>query len=545
MRSDVLNLILGWTLLALILPLILCGVITAFLDGWVLAVKAFLPAIVVSAGLGACMLGFFTRTDSASRLRDLEAFVGVGLVWPLTVFIGSLPYWFGGVFVGPLTPDAASIDIARGFVNSWFESMSGFTTSGATVISHNMSPNCIPGVTEDCINAQPRGLLLWRSLTQWLGGMGVVMLGMLVLSRIIGGGMALARAELTGPSLSRLRPKLRQTAIALWGLYLVLTLIEMFALKFIGGMTFFDSINHAFTTMPSGGFSTRDASIAFYDSEVIEIIIIVFMFLAGVNFTLMWLVGAGNWRSALKDEEFRTYLFYIFSAVSIIVLSLVLVGVSAGQATIDTLFHVLSIGTSTGYASADYGAWPGVARIILFLLMIVGACAGSTSGGLKLMRIRIGVKVAFRELARIAQPRKIHMIRMNKEVVEDKQVSLVVGMLFIWVLLFGFSCIVLALMMPDASFETIFSVAASGLGNTGPALGDYGPTSTWAGMNSGSLVFTSILMWFGRLELLTAIIVLHPHSWRKEEKADGERQGMAMVKRILDREDSEDQNNVI
>lgn len=545
MRSDVLNLILGWTLLALILPLTLCGAITAFLDGWVLAVKAFLPAIVVSAGLGACMLGFFTRTDSASRLRDLEAFVGVGLVWPLTVFIGSLPYWFGGVFVGPLTPDAASIDIARGFVNSWFESMSGFTTSGATVIAHNMSPNCIPGVTEDCINAQPRGLLLWRSLTQWLGGMGVVMLGMLVLSRIIGGGMALARAELTGPSLSRLRPKLRQTAMALWGLYLVLTLIEMFALKFIGGMTFFDAINHAFTTMPSGGFSTRDASIAFYDSEVIEIIIIVFMFLAGVNFTLMWLVGAGNWRSALKDEEFRTYLLYIFSAVSIIVLSLILVGISAGQATIDTLFHVLSIGTSTGYASADYGAWPGVARIILFLLMIVGACAGSTSGGLKLMRIRIGVKVAFRELARIAQPRKIHMIRMNKEVVEDKQVSLVVGMLFIWVLLFGFSCIVLALMMPDASFETIFSVAASGLGNTGPALGDYGPTSTWAGMNSGSLVFTSILMWFGRLELLTAIIVLHPHSWRKEEKADGERQGMAMVKRILDREDSEDQNNVI
>ena len=177
--------------------------------------------------------------------------------------------------------------------------------------------------------------------------------------------------------------------------------------------------------------------------------------------------------------------------------------------------------------------------------MIVGACAGSTSGGLKLMRIRIGLKVAFRELARIAQPRKIHMIRMNKEVVEQKQVSLVVGMLFIWVILFGFSCIILALMMPDASFETIFSVAASGLGNTGPALGAYGPTETWASMNSGSLIFTSILMWFGRLELLTAIIVLHPHSWRREEKSDGERQGMAMVKRILDREGDEDQNKVI
>lgn len=539
MRSDVLNLILGWTLVALLVPLGVCGMITVALDGWVLAAQAFLPAMIISGGLGAVMLGLFTRTDSAQRLRDLEAFVGVGLVWPITVFIGSLPYWFGGVFVGPFVDDAQLVDIMRGFVNSWFESMSGFTTSGATVLSHSMSPNCIPGTTPDCINAQPRGLLLWRSLTQWLGGMGVVMLGMLVLSRIIGGGMALARAELTGPSLSRLRPKLRQTAMALWGLYLLLTVVEMLALKFIGGMSVFDSVNHAFTTMPSGGFSTRDASIAYYDSAVIEVIIIVFMFLAGVNFTLMWLMGTGDFKAAIKDEEFRTYLLYIATAVFIIALSLVLIGVSLGHALLDTMFHVLSIGTSTGYASADYAAWPGVARIVLLLLMIVGACAGSTSGGLKLMRIRIGLKVAFRELARIAQPRKIHMIRMNDEVVEDKQVSLVVGMLFIWVILFGFSCIMLALMMPDASFETIFSVAASGLGNTGPALGAYGPTETWASMNSDSLLFTSLLMWFGRLELLTAIIVLHPHSWRREEKSDGERQGMAMVKRMLDREGSE------
>ncbi len=538
MRSDVLNLILGWTLMALLVPLAVCAVITLWLDGWQLAAQAFLPAMFISGGLGAAMLGLFTRTDSAQRLRDLEAFVGVGLVWPLTVFIGALPYWFGGVFIGPFVEDALLVDILRGFVNSWFESMSGFTTSGATVLSHNMSPNCIPGTTPDCINAQPRGLLLWRSLTQWLGGMGVVMLGMLVLSRIIGGGMALARAELTGPSLSRLRPKLRQTAMALWGLYLVLTLIEMLALKFIGGMTVFDAVNHAFTTMPSGGFSTRDASIAYYDSATVELIIIVFMFLAGVNFTLMWLMGSGDFRSAWQDEEFRTYLFYIFGAVAIITLSLVLVGMAMGEALLDTLFHVLSIGTSTGYASADYAQWPGVARIILFLLMIVGACAGSTSGGLKLMRIRIGLKVAFRELGRIAQPRKIHMIRMNNEVVEQKQVSLVVGMLFIWVILFGFSCIVLAMMMPDASFETIFSVAASGLGNTGPALGAYGPTETWASMNSGSLLFTSILMWFGRLELLTAIIVLHPHSWRREEKSDGERQGMSMVKRILEKDEN-------
>lgn len=536
MRWDVLYLIWGWTLLALTMPLLLLLALTFFLDDATTAIQAFGPATVLSGGLGVLMLTVLTRTDSADRLRDHEAFVGVGLIWPIVVFIGALPYWTGGMFHGPFTGNEFS-NFGDGFVNAWFESMSGFTTTGATVIAQETSPNCVAGVTVDCINAQAKGLLLWRSLTQWLGGMGVVMLSMLVLSRIMGGGMALARAELTGPSLSRLRPKLRQTALALWGLYFILTFIEMLLLKFVGNMTVFDAVNHAFTTMPSGGFSTRDASIAHFDSAVVEIIIIVFMFLAGVNFTLMWLFGAGNWSSVFKDEEFRAYLVYILGAVAIVALSLVVAGMAWDHALLDTLFHVLAIGTSTGYASADYGQWPGVARIVLLVLMIVGACAGSTSGGLKLMRIQIGLKVAFRELARISQPKKIHMIRMNKEVVEQKQVSLVVGMLFIWVILFVASCIGLALMMPSESFETIFSVAASGLGNTGPALGTYGPTSTWASMNPGSLIFTSILMWFGRLELLTAIIVLHPNSWRRRDKSSADRQGHSIIKQLTKNED--------
>jgi len=368
---------------------------------------------------------------------------------------------------------------------------------------------------------------------------------MLVLSRIMGGGMALARAELTGPSLSRLRPKLRQTAIVLWSLYLLLTLVELLCLKFIGGMSFFDSVNHALTTMPSGGFSTRDASIGFYNSATIDTIIIVFMFLAGVNFTLIWLAGSGNIKQAFRDEEFRTYLWYIGIAVAIITITLVVANYAAGQSLRYTLFTVLSIGTSTGYSSTDYGTWPVLARLVLLILMIVGACAGSTSGGLKLMRIRLALKIAFRELSRIAQPRKVQMIRMNGEVVEQKQVGLIVGMLFIWVALFAVSVILLAFFMPDESFETIISVVAASLGNTGPALDAYGPSQTWASMDSGALFLTSILMWFGRLELLTAIIVLHPHSWRKEEKADGELQAMAMVKRIMaDREDDEAQNKV-
>ena len=184
--------------------------------------------------------------------------------------------------------------MARGAVNAWFESMSGFTTTGATVISHNMSPNCIPGVTEDCINSQPRGLLLWRSLTQWFGGMGIIMLGMMILSRVIGGGMALARAELTGPSLSRLRPKLKQTAIALWTLYIILTFAEFVLLFGTGSMDLFDSINHSLTTLPTGGFSTHDASIGYYDSVLVEMIVVVFMFIAGVIAQYLPIIAYGS-----------------------------------------------------------------------------------------------------------------------------------------------------------------------------------------------------------------------------------------------------------
>jgi len=552
MRFDVVNLILGWTLLALSAPLVVSGIITAVLDSPDLAMQAFLPPLLATIGLGLGMLLFFTRTNSAERLRDLEAFVGVGLVWPITVFIGALPFWFGGVFVGPFTDDAAAIDIARGFVNSWFESMSGFTTTGSTVIAHNMSPNCIPGTTVDCINAQPRGLLIWRSLTQWLGGMGVVMLGMMVLSRIIGGGMALARAELTGPSLSRLRPKLRQTAMALWGLYLLLTVLEFLLLKFVGGMGVFDAFNHALTTMPTGGFSTRDSSVGYYDSLTIELIITGFMFLAGVNFTLLWLAGTGQLQKAFKDEEFRTYVFYITGVVLLVGVALVVNNNPVGESFRESLFNVVSLATSTGYASADYmsatsgnGAlnWPVLTHIIILILMIIGACAGSTGGGLKIMRIRLAFKIALQELARVARPRRIQHIRMNGEVVEERQLNLVVGMLFIWIILFGVSSLALALAMPGESVESILSLVASSLGNTGPALGNYGPSNTWASMDSSALFITSILMWFGRLELLTAIIVLHPHTWRREEKSEGDVQAMAVMKKILDK-DEDGQNNL-
>ena len=539
MRFDVLNLILGWTLVALTIPLLLCVAATGYLDNWELAIRAFSIPAGLSLFIGSMMLRFGTKRNTHMRLRDREAFAAVALVWPLAVFIGALPYWLGGMFHGPFTEGSDFADIARGAVNAWFESMSGFSTTGATVISTSMSPNCLPGM--DCINSQPRGLLFWRSLTQWFGGMGIIMLGMMILSRVIGGGMALARAELTGPSLSRLKPKLQETALALWGLYFALTLLEFGLLWSIGGMDWFDSINHALTTMPTGGFSTYDGSIGHFESYTVELIIILFMFIGGINFTLLWFIREGQFRKATQDEEFKNYIVYILTTFLFITIALLATrDYTTVDSFIDSLFHVVSLGTSTGYTSTDYMQWPVVTHLFLFVLMIVGASAGSTSGGLKLLRINLAFKVAMRELVRIAQPRKVQTIRMNGEVVGNQQLGLIVGMLFVWIGLFAISSILLAFIVPGEDFESILALVASSLGNTGPTIGNYGPTETWAGLNSGALLLTSILMWFGRLELLTAVILLHPHTWRSESKDQAPRGALTRLKRMISREPHEE-----
>ena len=541
MRRDVLSLIVGWTMVAMLIPLSFSFVVTWWLDGINTASVAFLMPIAFSGLIGIALLSIGVRSDTTDRLRDREAFAAVALAWPVAVLIGSLPFWLGGVFHGPFTDGSTMADIGRGFVNSWFESMSGFTTTGATVIEHSMSPNCIPGSTPDCINSQPRGILIWRSLTQWLGGMGIIMLGLMLLSRVLGGGMALARAELTGPSLSRLRPKLQETALALWTIYIILTALEILLLWSVGGLTIFDAFNHGLTTMPSGGFSTHDASIAYYDSYVVESIIICFMFLAGVNFTLIWLAWEKQWDKVFKDQEGRSYVLVITATTAFVFAALISQGSQIDEGFFNSLFTVVSIGTSTGYTNSDYMMWPVVTHIFLFLLMIVGACAGSTSGGLKLMRVKLGLKIAWREIGRIAQPKRVVQIRMNNEVVDNDRLGLIVGMLFVWTGLFALSCIVLALTMPNSDFESVVAVVASSLGNTGPTLGDYGPSNTWASMGTPSLLITSILMWFGRLELMTALLLLHPRTWARESREAPDRASVKLIRELFEKmEDKSD-----
>ncbi len=535
MRRDVLSLIVGWTMVALIVPLLFSFFITWWLDGISTALVAFFIPTLLSGVIGIGLLSFGVRSDTSERLRDREAFAAVALAYPVAVFVGSLPFWLGGVFHGPFTDGSTFADIGRGYVNSWFESMSGFTTTGATVIQHSMSPNCIPGTTPDCINAQPKGILLWRSITQWLGGMGIIMLGLMLLSRVLGGGMALARAELTGPSLSRLRPKLQQTALALWTIYIVLTLAEILLLWGVGGMNLFDSVNHGLTTLPSGGFSTHDASIMYYDSILIDSIILVFMILAGVNFTLIWFAWEKQWGKVLRDEEGKYYLVILLTATIFIVLSLFIQGNALDRNIFHAIFTVVAISTSTGYTTTDYMLWPVTTHVVLFFLMIIGGCAGSTAGGLKVLRVSLAFKMAWREIGRIVQPKRIMRIRMNGEVIERDKLSLIVGMLFVWTAIFAISCIFLTIALPDSDFESIMGVIASSLGNTGPALGDYGPSNTWASMGTPSLIFVSILMWFGRLELLTALLLLHPRTWAREEREAPDRASVKLIRELFEK----------
>jgi trk system potassium uptake protein TrkH len=539
MRKDVVALILGAIILLMILPLSLAMLVTMFLDDPNTALRAFVIPIALSGALGYCLLTYFVRPTTNERLRDAEAFAAVALAWPVAVAIGALPYWLSGVFHGPFTDGSTFSDIARGAINSWFEAMSGFTTTGATVIDWRMSPNCINAGT-DCINSQPKGVLLWRSMTQWLGGMGIIMIGMALLARILGGGMSLARAELTGPSLSRVRPRLEETAFILWAIYIGLTILEAILLYFVGGLSGFDAINHSLTTMPTGGFSTHDASIAYYDSIATETIIIVFMFIGGINFSLLALFVDGEWKRAIKDEEARYYAAILLLCILFTVGVLQYSGWEIGQAIRESAFTIVSIGTSSGYVNNDYtgNPWPTVALLILLFLMVMGASAGSTSGGLKVLRFNLAIKVAWRELSRIANPRQVKAIRMNDEVIEEDFISLIVGMLIVWMGIFIFSSLVMALLLPNSDFETIISVVATSLGNTGPALGSFGATDTWSSMNTPALMWTSALMWLGRLELLTALILLHPRTWRNEERDSAkDKASLKFFNKLFKRED--------
>ena len=412
-----------------------------------------------------------------------EAFAMVSLAWTAVAVVGALPYLFSGVLPSP----AAAL----------FESMSGFTTTGSTVLTD--------------IESTPPGILLWRSLTQWIGGMGIVVLGVAVLPYLGVGGMQLFRLEAPGPTTDRLRPRIRETAKLLWTVYAALTVL-LVVLFLLGGMTAFDAVNHAFTTMPTGGFSTRSASMAAFGPYV-QWVTILFMFLAGTSFTLHYrLLHRGPvayWRSA----EWRLYTGIILAGTVVVAALLYDQGLSLEERIRDAAFQVVSVVTTTGYGTTDYVLWLPGAQAALFLLFFLGGMAGSTAGGMKMVRVQLVLKHAWIEVRKQLHPRAVILPKVAGKVIPEHVMLNVLGFILLYLLLFGVGTLAMAafgLTLPAAA-----GAAATSISNVGPALAELGPAANFGGIPWGAHLIMSFLMLVGRLEIYTVLLLFHPGLWRR------------------------------
>ena len=363
------------------------------------------------------------------------------------------------------------------------------------------------------IEMLPQSILFWRSLTHWLGGMGIIVMTIAILPLLGVGGMQLFKAEVPGPVADKLTPRITETAKILWGVYVLISAIEALLL-WIGGMTFFDALCHTFGTMATGGFSTKNASIGAYNSAYIDYVVVVFMILAGANFALHYRLLRGDIRAYVRNKEF---LFYM----SIIGLALILVGLDTfftqyGDVPLafrKTLFQVVSIMTTTGYGTADYEQWAFTAQFVLFVLMFVGGCAGSTGGGMKVMRIHVLIKFVINEITHLLHPHAIRPVRLGESAIPRDVVSNVVGFFITFIFIFIVGVLVMAALGLDMA--TSFGAVAATMNNIGPGLGDVGPIDNYAHIPAVGKWVLAFLMLAGRLEVFTVIILFSPSYWQK------------------------------
>lgn len=441
----------------------------------------------LKSGLITFAVGSFSYLISKGVEKDLgkrEGYIIVSLVWVVFSFFGCLPYLFSGAI-----PNVT---------NAFFETMSGFTTTGSSILNN--------------IEELPHGILFWRSLTQWMGGMGIIVMFLAILPTLGIGGRELFVAEVPGPAPDKLAPRIKETARSLWGLYIIFTLVESILL-FAGGMSFFDAINHSLTTMATGGYSTKQASVGFFTSPYLQYVIIFFMFVAGTNFTLTYAVITGKFTKVFKDEEFRFYTIVVFLFAIMITLGLLAAGnISGEKAFRDGLFTVVSIITTTGYATTDYLSWTPFLGMLIFVLFFVGGSAGSTGGGVKVVRILLLFKNSFYELKRLVHPNAVIPIRYNRHVVDQKTVTNILAFFVFYILIFMISSILMSLWTSD--IYSAFSAVATTLGNIGPGFGEIGPMENFHNLPALAKWFLSFLMLLGRLELFTVLILFSPSFWK-------------------------------
>ena len=471
----ILNFFLGLSMLA---PLIASLI---YSDG---SFFSLLYSFIITSGCG-IVLFFLIKKGDYTSLSQREGMAIVTLSWLSAGFFGSLPFLFSGSI--PNITDA------------YFESISGFTTTGASIINN--------------IESLPNGILFWRSLTQWIGGMGIIVLSIAILPFLGVGGMQLYKAEIPSPVVDKLQPRISETAKTLWKVYLFITLLEI-GLLFLGRMPLFDSICHAFCTMPTGGFSTQNGSIAQYNSAYFEGVITVFMILAGINFSLHFKFLKGDFKVFGRDPECR-----VFISILVILIILVTFNIygpiyhSLSHAFRHAAFQVSSIITTTGFVTSNYAKWPALSQIILLLCMFIGAMAGSTGGAIKIMRIILLAKHGYREIFRLVHPHAVRPIKLGGKPVPEEVLNSIWGFFILYLTLFIVAVIIMSSIGLD--IVTSFASVAATIGNIGPGFGLVGPVNNYLSvpdLGKWVLIFCMIL---GRLEIYTVIIMLAPAYWRK------------------------------
>lgn len=447
---------------------------------WISFLVSFLVTITSSI--------FMIRQDKtgSAEINSREGFMIVSLVWVTITGFGCLPYMLASPGLN--------------FTDSVFETISGLTTTGASIL-----PN---------IEGFSKSILLWRSITHWLGGMGIIVLGLAILPILGIGGMELFKAEVSGPGdEDKLTPKVKDTARILWQVYVSMTAI-LLLLLLLGGMNFYDAINHAMSTVSSGGFSTKNQSIAYYQDSYIHWVLSLFMILAGINYYLHWYAITGRLRLVLKDTETRVYLFLILICSLILVLILMIHGnyQSINDCIREVVFVVSATFTSTGFGLTDYTKWPMGAQMVIFAILFCGGCAGSTAGGIKVIRHVILAKFAYQQLYLLVHPRAISRVKIADQVISSQILFGVLSFVVLWFGFFGLGCIALSLTGLD--FLTSSSAVAACLSNIGPGLGLVGPVDNFSPLTTFAKWILSFLMLLGRLEILTLVVLFTPVFWR-------------------------------
>lgn len=455
---------------------------------------------ISSAGITTIFVGIFLMfitTGHKKEIKKREGYIIVAFGWVFMSLSGMLPYLFSG------TTDTIA--------NAFFETMSGYTTTGASIL--------------DDIESVPKGILFWRSMTHWIGGMGIIVLTIAILPLLGIGGMQLFAAEAPGPSADKLHPRITDTAKRLWYIYVGYTLAETLLLN-IAGMSFFDAINHSMSTVSTGGFSTKNASMAYWnDNPLIQYIVILFMFLAGTNFVLSYFAFKGKVQKVIMDDEFK-YYFSLTILFAIITALVVFFKANIPESTYHPmvfgefesafrhgLFQVVSVITTTGFVSADFTNWTPFLKVFFFGMMFIGGSAGSTSGGVKIVRHIVMIKNGLLEFKRTLHPRAIIPVRYNKKSVSENIVYNVLGFFILYMLVFIVGALVLGAMGID--FETAIGGSASSLGNVGPALGQLNPLANFNSLPTLGKWWCCFLMLLGRLELFTVLILFSPTFWKR------------------------------